>query len=75
MQTTSGYVIVDPAAVDSNTSNSNISNSRIVSSHLTIYQQLAPSARGLVLCNDFELSLLGSMRRKRFLCEVAVKEQ
>jgi len=30
--------------------------------------------RGLVLCNDFELSLLGSMRRKRCLCEVAVKE-
>jgi hypothetical protein len=27
----------------------------------------------LELCNDFELSLLGSMRRKRCLCEVAVK--
>eukprot|EP00435_Cladocopium_sp_Y103_P004236 s2027_g1.t1 len=30
--------------------------------------------RGLELCNDFELSLLGSMRRKRCLCEAAVKE-
>lgn len=30
--------------------------------------------RGLELCNDFELSLLGSMRRKRCLCEVVVKE-
>ena len=46
-----------------------------VSSHLAMHQQLAPGARGLVLCNDFELSLLGSMRRKRCLCEVAVKEQ
>ena len=75
MQTTSDDVIVDPAAGDRKASNSNISMLRIVSSHLAIYQQLARGARGLVLCNDFELSLLGSMRRKRCLCEVAVKEQ
>ena len=78
-QTTSDDVIVDPAAVDRKSSNSNISNVRIwiwfSYPAISRSQQHHIGARGLVLCNDFELSLLGSMRRKRCLCEVAVKEQ